>query len=445
MNDFLNIVAYLSVLLIVGIVLKSKIKLLQELFIPASVIGGGFGLFLGPDFLGRYYELIPLSWINSIKSIPGVLIVPILVSVPLGMELGKKNRFVKNTVNTGGILFLVTFIQLFIGYFINFIFDKLFNITLYKSFGAELNSAFAGGHGTAGVVGRTLKELGGDYWELAQGVTVTLATIGLVTGIVFGIFQIKRKSGSSLTQEVLSEYKSGYIKNREKQNFIGKETMLTTTVDTLAYHLAVVFGVSGFAIIVLNLFKKFQIPVLSKITIWSLGMFIMFFIWQIMSKRGLEWSIDTKVKGKITGTLTEFAIVAAVATIPLKGVMSYIFPIVFTSIVGFSITWLIIYKLSQRYFKDYHLERSLAMFGTSTGVFITGLLLLRICDPKLETPVLQDYSLGFSITALMGPILIALCIQLSVAYNYFYPMGILIVLIILTSLSMEYYNRGVER
>ena len=85
------------------------------------------------------------------------------------------------------------------------------------------------------------------------------------------------------------------------------------------------------------------------------------------------------------------------------------------------------------------------MFGTSTGVFITGLLLLRICDPKLETPVLQDYSLGFSITALLGPILIAVCIQLSFTYNYFYPMGLLIVLISLTILSLEYYNKGVER
>ncbi|MGL4537513.1 MAG: sodium/glutamate symporter [Cetobacterium sp.] len=445
MNDFLNITAYLSILLILGIIIKSKVRIFQELFIPASVIGGVIGLMMGPDFFGKYYEVMPKNWINDMRAIPGVLIIPILVSIPLGMELGKKNKVFQNTINTGGILFLVTFIQLFIGYFINFIFDKVFNIKLYKSFGAELNSAFAGGHGTAGVVARTLKELESNYWELAQGVTVTLATIGLVTGIIFGIFQIRRKFGNILKNEVLSEYKNGYIKNREKQAILGKETMLTTTVDTLAYHLAIIFSVSGLAIITLNIFKKIQIPLLSKLTIWSFGMVVMFFVWKTMIKLKLEWSVDSKVKGKITGTLTEFAIVAAVATIPLRGVISYIFPIVVTSLVGFSITWIVIDQLSKKYFKDYHLERTLAMFGTSTGVFITGLLLLRICDPKLETPVLQDYSLGFSITALLGPILIAVCIQLSFTYNYFYPMGLLIVLISLTILSLEYYNKGVER
>lgn len=445
MNDFLNIVAYLSVLLVLGIVIKSKVRIFQELFIPASIIGGVIGLILGPDILGKYYEIIPLEWINSIRSIPGILIIPILISVPLGMDLSRKNKILQNTINTGGILFLVTFIQLFIGYFINFIFDKVFKIKLYKSFGAELNSGFAGGHGTAGIVGRTLKELGSNFWELAQGVTVTLATIGLVTGIIFGIFQIKKKSKSILTNEILTEYKNGYIKNKEKQAIIGKETMLTTTVDTLAYHLAIVFGISGFSIMVLNLFKKFKIPILSKLTIWSFGMLIMFLFWKIMVKNNLEWSIDSKLKGKITGTLTEFAIVSAVATIPLKGVVSYIFPIIFTSLVGFSITWSLIYTLSKRYFKDYYLERTLAMFGTSTGVFITGLLLLRICDPKLETPVLQDYSLGFSITALLGPILIGVCIQLGFIYNYFYPMALLMGLIIVTIIFMEYYNKGVER
>ncbi|MDX8337375.1 sodium/glutamate symporter [Candidatus Cetobacterium colombiensis] len=444
MNDFLNITAFLSFLLLIGTFVKSKVKILQELFIPASVIGGIIGLFLNSNFLRQYIEILPSKWEGDIRAIPGVLIIPILVSVPLGMKIEKENKIMKNIVNTGGILFLITFTQLFIGYLVNFIFDKFFRIKLYKSFGAELNSAFAGGHGTAGVVARTLKELGSKYWELAQGVTVTLATIGLICGIIFGIYQIKMKSKTSLKKDILTEYKSGHIKDRTKQKSIGQETMLNTTIDTLAYHLAIVFGVSGLAIISLNMLKKLNIPIVSKITVWSYGMLVMFIVWKIMVKKGLDWSIDSKIKTKITGTLTEFAIVAAVATIPLRGVIGYIFPIVCVSLLGFSLTWIIIFKLSQRYFQDYHLERTLAMFGTSTGVFITGLLLLRICDPKLETPVLQDYSLGFSITALLGPILITLCIQLSFIYNYFYPMSLLISLIVFTVIFLEWYNKGVE-
>lgn len=33
----------------------------------------------------------------------------------------------------------------------------------------------------------------------------------------------------------------------------------------------------------------------------------------------------------------------------------------------------------------------------SSGVFLTGLLLLRVCDPEYESPVLGNYSIGFSV------------------------------------------------
>ncbi|MGL5174739.1 MAG: sodium/glutamate symporter, partial [Cetobacterium sp.] len=119
MNNFLSIIAYLSILILLGVVIKSKVKVLQDLFIPASIIGGIIGLILGPDLLGKYYSVIPQEWNSIVRGVPGVLIVPILISVPLGMEFGKKTKMMKNTVTTGGILFLVTFVQLFIGYFIN--------------------------------------------------------------------------------------------------------------------------------------------------------------------------------------------------------------------------------------------------------------------------------------------------------------------------------------
>ena len=56
MNDFLNITAFLSFLLLIGTFVKSKVKILQELFIPASVIGGIIGLFLNSNFLRQYID-----------------------------------------------------------------------------------------------------------------------------------------------------------------------------------------------------------------------------------------------------------------------------------------------------------------------------------------------------------------------------------------------------
>ena len=45
---------------------------------------------------------------------------------------------------------------------------------------------------------------------------------------------------------------------------------------------------------------------------------IMILVWKVIKKWGLEWCVDTKVKSKITSMLTEFAVVSAVATLPLS-------------------------------------------------------------------------------------------------------------------------------
>ena len=40
-------------------------------------------------------------------------------------------------------------------------------------------------------------------------------------------------------------------------------------------------------------------------------------------------------------------------------------------------------------------------FGMATGVFLTGVLLLRVCDPDLESPALANYSLSYTITSII--------------------------------------------
>ena len=44
----------------------------------------------------------------------------------------------------------------------------------------------------------------------------------------------------------------------------------------------------------------------------------------------------------------------------------------------------------------------------STGVFLTGVLLLRICDPDFESPVLANYSLAYTLCSVTYFALLAL-------------------------------------
>lgn len=431
MQQIFYVLCYLSFLLILGVFIKSKVKVFQELFIPASVIGGFIGLILGPEVLGRIFSFsLPVTWLKEMALLPGILIVPVVAAVPLGLEFKGSNGkgVVRDVGIMGGILFVVTFLQEIIGYFVNFVCTKFFNIDLYKSFGVELNAGFSGGHGTAGMIGRTLHEMNMDYWALAQGIATTTATFGLIGGILLGIFLINRacrKGETSLLKkpsDIPMELKRGYYTDITKQASIGRETMLSSSIDVLAFHVAIIFSVCGVSYIILALIKKYKVPVLSSFSVWAFAMVIMILVWKAIKKLRLEWCVDTKVKSKITSMLTEFAVVSAVATLPLKAVFSYFVPIMAMMILGFIATWWCIKYFSYRYYKgNYAFERAVAMLGTCLGVFLTGLLLLRICDPEFSTPVLGDYSLGFSLTALMGPILMVSCISLSIAYGPLVP------------------------
>ncbi|WP_302821500.1 sodium/glutamate symporter [Fusobacterium ulcerans] len=431
MQQIFYVLCYLSFLLILGVFIKSKVKVFQELFIPASVIGGFIGLILGPEVLGRIFSFsLPVTWLKEMALLPGILIVPVVAAVPLGLEFKGSNGkgVVRDVGIMGGILFVVTFLQEIIGYFVNFVCTRFFNIDLYKSFGVELNAGFSGGHGTAGMIGRTLHEMNMDYWALAQGIATTTATFGLIGGILLGIFLINRacrKGETSLLKkpsDIPMELKRGYYTDITKQASIGRETMLSSSIDVLAFHVAIIFSVCGVSYIILALIKKYKVPVLSSFSVWAFAMVIMILVWKAIKKLRLEWCVDTKVKSKITSMLTEFAVVSAVATLPLKAVFSYFVPIMAMMILGFIATWWCIKYFSYRYYKgNYAFERAVAMLGTCLGVFLTGLLLLRICDPEFSTPVLGDYSLGFSLTALMGPILMVSCISLSIAYGPLVP------------------------
>lgn len=267
MQQIFYVLCYLSFLLILGVFIKSKVKVFQELFIPASVIGGFIGLILGPEVLGRIFSFsLPVTWLKEMALLPGILIVPVVAAVPLGLEFKGSNGkgVVRDVGIMGGILFVVTFLQEIIGYFVNFVCTKFFNIDLYKSFGVELNAGFSGGHGTAGMIGRTLHEMNMDYWALAQGIATTTATFGLIGGILLGIFLINRacrKGETSLLKkpsDIPMELKRGYYTDITKQASIGRETMLSSSIDVLAFHVAIIFSVCGVSYIILALIKNIR-------------------------------------------------------------------------------------------------------------------------------------------------------------------------------------------
>jgi ESS family glutamate:Na+ symporter len=73
--------AVISVLLVLGQVLRAKLGILQKFMIPASLIAGSLGLALGSQGLGY------IKFSNQLETYAGILIVVVFAALPLGLKL----------------------------------------------------------------------------------------------------------------------------------------------------------------------------------------------------------------------------------------------------------------------------------------------------------------------------------------------------------------------
>ncbi|TXJ56924.1 sodium:glutamate symporter [Brachyspira aalborgi] len=420
LTQLLQALSLLSVLLLVGTFLRAKVKLFQSLYLPASVIGGFIGMIISPEILGRFSNYsISEEWIKTYSLLPGILSVPIFAAIPLGMFLNEnkniKSMYPSKVLICFGLFQCASMSQSAIGYATNMFFSKINpQLNMYRTFGYELSAGFAGGHGLAAATGKLLEGFGIPQWEIAQGVALTTATVGLIGGIVFGIIFINlavRKNKTKIIKRINDNadksMEVGYNKDINKQNSLGRETFLSSSIETITFHLAIIFTVCGIAYIVLNFVKKMNIAGLNVLPVWTYSMIIMFALNFIIKKLNLVWMVDAKVKAKIMGTLSDFAIVSAMTSLPIKAIINYIAPITVMCILGFIITYLLVFPLNSFFFKeDYSFERAIISWGTLTGVLITGMTLLKICDPEYKSPALSEFSLGFSLMSVTGLLIV---------------------------------------
>jgi len=70
----------------------------------------------------------------------------------------------------------------------------------------------------------------------------------------------------------------------------------------------------------------------------------------------------------------------------------YVAPILLIALAGGILTTVIIVVLGSK-LKEYKLERTVSIYGVVTGTVASGLMLLRIVDPELKTPIARE--IGF--------------------------------------------------
>ena len=388
--DIVTSFAGLSVLLVVGKFLRYKIKLLQRLYIPTSVIAGILGLVL----LQTMGNAIPAGWTAGWSQLPGFLINIVFAALFLGVTIPSFSTIWKKSAPQLAYGQIVAWGQYFVGMsLVLLILKPLFKVP--DVFGVIVEVGFEGGHGTAA----GLKETFATYnWAEGTDYALASATFGVVTAIVFGIILINWAARRGHTHQLksLNELGAGEwggFYSPDQRPVAGMQTVSADSIDSLAFHLAIIgiavligYGIKEGLLIIESLSPAMsKTKILQGFPLFPLCMLGGLAIQIFVAKAVKVSPIDHSLMQRLSGTALDFLVVAAISTIRLEVIAKDILPFIIIVIAGvlwniFCVIW-----LARKYLPNFWFERAIAEMGQSMGVTATGLLLLRAVDPQSET------------------------------------------------------------
>lgn len=126
-------------------------------------------------------------------------------------------------------------------------------------------------------------------------------------------------------------------------------------------------------------------------------------------------SVDPHVTDRIGSMLTDYLVGFGVASISITVVMEFAVPIVILCVLGTLISLSLVFFAGRKLFHNFWFERSIFVFGWTTGVVAIGVTLLRIVDPEGKSGTLSDFGYAYTIQSVVEVFIIALTPGLAVS------------------------------
>ena len=382
-------IGLVSLLLLAGTIIRAKVRFVQRMFLPASIIAGILGLALGPNGLG----FLPFS--GQIGVYPAILIAVIFGTLPL-LSPRIDWHAIKTRVGS-----MWSFSQLAMvlmwggGLFFALLFINPFWDDIHDGFGLLLAAGFVGGHGTAAAIGSTFAQNG---WEEATSLAMTSATIGIICSIVIGILFIKRGAAKGDTsflanfEDLPDELRTGLIPpgSRVKSE---TDTVSSISIDPYIFHIAIVsiIAMGGYYL------SELGVKLLPNVAIpaFSLAFLVGLLVKKILNVTKSEKYVSTDVVNRISGSATDVLVAFGIASISLSVVLDYLVPLILLFLFGLVFAYGFFKILSKKFFEEYWFEKGIFTWGWTIGTVAMGMALLRIVDPESKSKTLDDYGLAY--------------------------------------------------
>ena len=378
-------IGWISILLIIGNILRNRLRVLQALLLPAPITAGLLGLILGPEMLGV------INWSDQVGTYTTLLIAVVFASMAYSMELGgsvasgARNMWGYSTAMFMGQWGLFMLLGMYL-------FAPVFGTEPW--FGMMLPVGFVGGFGTAAAVGSALEEIG---VEGASSLGFTSATVGTLVAIVGGVIManwgIRKGKASQLAGTLPDDLRTGYIRNEEERPSIGKATTNPSSIEPLALH-------AGFIVFTVLVAYTLNSVIKDQWSNVSIPLFAMAFVVGLVGRLVLKLVgrpnyLDSSTINSISGAATDYMIAFGIASIVPAALAGYWQALVVLFVLGtvFCLVWML--WAGPRFFGEKWLERGLFGWGWATAAVATGIALLKMVDPKLKSGTLNEYGVAY--------------------------------------------------
>ena len=381
----LGLLGLIGILLTLGRRLDSAMKL-ERFGIPIALLIGALGFLIGPY---GPLSLLPERVLNTWMQLPTPLLTLVFATLMLGRPIPRISALWKPVASQALLGLLLGFGQYVVGGIIVLSF-LLPYLGVDPLMGCIIEVGFEGGHGAAAIMGESFMKLG-----FPEGLDLgfAMATVGLLASTLLG---------SGLV--VLGRF-FGWLVNTEQElpndfNDIELEINPIEQLKSLLYNfallgLAVLIGI--FFLYCLRLSSTFLSDISKQVIlafpVFPLALMGSFFVRFLLEKTGKTRLVSSLFQREIGILSTDLLIITAMAGLNLPLLVNYWVPITILAIGG--LIWNLVGMLifSRLFFREEWFVRAIAEFGNSTGVAASGLLLLRLADPRNSTNTLPVFSI----------------------------------------------------
>ena len=348
---------------------------LERFGLPIAVISGIVGISIGPF---GFVHFISRETTNVWSNFPTPLLSLVFATLMMGRPIPNINGLVRPIFNQFLLALSLGFGQFFIGgLIVKYLLSQYMDIN--PLMGCLIEVGFEGGHGAASIIGESFSRLG---FPNGLDLGLAMATMGLLSSSILGSIFIflGRTLGLSDTEEIFEKKDDASVKKE-----IGIFADIRILIVNLGFSgLAISFG---FLLFTFLRFISSSLGDFSQEIILSLPVFPFILIGSLLIRYVLEKTKNTKYISNILqreiGILsTDLLIFTAMASLDIAVVFDNWILILVLTIFGLFWNLICIAFFAYFIFDDYWFEKSLIEFGNSTGVVASGLLLLRLADPK---------------------------------------------------------------